>query len=104
MFLHPNSVDEHLHALLEEIHGIIEDVRAHQLRISNAQCKTMEELLKVLRKMIEKQGKMLEEVLLGNRVRQLQYESTLDALAQQQRKIIEILEKWNLENNFITLN
>ena len=104
MFLHPNSVDEHLHALLEEIHGIIEDMRAHQLRISDAQCKTMEELLKVLRKMIEKQGKMLEEVLLGNRVRQLQYESTLDALAQQQRKIIEILEKWNLENNFITLN
>lgn len=104
MFLSPISVDEHVHVLLEEIHGILETVRAHQLHISNSQCKSMEELLNVLRKMVDKQGKMLKEVLLGNRVRQLQYESTLDALAQQQQKIIEMLEKWNSENNFITLD
>ena len=104
MFLSPTSVDEHVHALLEEIHGILEDVRAHQLKISNAQCKSMEELLKVLRRMIDKQGKMLNEVLLGNRVRQLQYEGTLNALAEQQQKVLNLLEKWTTENCFININ
>ena len=104
MFLSPTSVDEHVHALLEEIHGILEDVRNHQLKISNAQCQSMEELLKVLRRMIDKQGKMLNEVLLGNRVRQLQYEGTLNALAEQQQKVLNLLEKWTTENCFININ
>ena len=46
MFLQPNSTDEHVHSVLEEMHSILEDVRKHQLQISNAQCKTMETLLK----------------------------------------------------------
>ena len=104
MFLSPTSVDEHVHALLEEIHGILEDVRAHQLKIRNAQCQSMEELLKALRRMIDKQGKMLTEVLLGNRVRQLQYEGTLDALAKQQEKVMDLIEKWTTENCFINVN
>lgn len=104
MFLRPSFVDEHVHALLEEIHGILEDVRAHQMKISNVQCQSMEELLKVLRSMIDKQGKMLNEVLLGNRVRQLQYEGVLDALAKQQQKVLDLLEKWTTENCFINVH
>ena len=102
MFLSPSSVDEHVHALLEEIHDLLQSVKKHQLRISNVQCKSMDELVKVAAKLIERQGKVLEEVLLGNRMRQLHYEVTLNVLAKQQRKVLELVKKLS-ENSYISI-
>ena len=102
MFLSPSSVDEHVHALLEEIYNLLQSVKKHQLRISDVQCKSMDELVKVTAKMIERQGKVLEEVLLGNRMRQLHYEVTLNVLAEQQRKVLELIRKLS-ENSYISI-
>lgn len=104
MFLQPNSTDEHVHSVLEEMHYILEDVRKHQLQISNAQCKTMETLLKAIRKMVKKQSKVLKEVMIGNRTRQLHYEATLTAIAEQQRQILEALAKFTDDNAFVQLD
>ena len=103
MFTNPSCVDEHVHALLEEIYGILASVKKHQLRISEAQCKSMDELVKVLGRLVDKQGKVLNEVLVGNNMRQLQYETTLNVLAEQQRQMIELLTKWS-ENSFINIS
>lgn len=103
MFTNPSCVDEHVHVLLEEIHSILASVKKHQLRISEAQCKSMDELVKVLGRLVDKQGKVLNEVLVGNHMRQLHYETTLNVLAEQQRQMIELLTKWS-ENSFINIS
>jgi len=103
MFTNPSCVDEHVHLLLEEIYDILNSVKKHQMRISEAQCKSMDELVKVLGRLVEKQGKMLKEVLVGHHMRQLHYETTLNVLAEQQRQVIELLTKWS-ENSFINVN
>jgi len=103
MFTRPSCVDEHIHVLLEEIYSILESVKKHQLRISSAQCQSMEELIKVLGRLVEKQSKMLQEVMIGNRTRQLHYEATLNVLAEQQRQVLELLTKWS-ENSFISIS
>lgn len=104
MFQQPSSTDEHVHAVLEEMHSILEDVRKHQLQISNAQCMTMERLLKAVCKMVKKQGKLLKEVMIGNRTRQLHYEATLTAIAEQQRQIIDALRKFSDDYAFVQLD
>ena len=111
MFLRPNSVDEHVHGLLEDMHSILEDVRKHQLQISNAQCATMERLLKVVCQLIKKQSKMvkkqsdtLRELMLGNHTRQLQYEATLTAIAEQQAQMMDALAKMSDDAGFVKLD
>ena len=103
MFLRPSCVDEHVHVLLEEIYNILESVKKHQLHISNAQCQSMEELIKVLGQLVKKQSKMLQEIMIGNHTRQLHYEATLNVLAEQQRQVLELLTKWS-ENSFISIS
>ena len=103
MFLSTSSTDDHVHSVLEDMHSILEDVRKHQLQISNTQCMTMERLLKALKKMVKKQSKMLKEVMIGNRTRQLHYEATLSAIAQQQQQIIDVLSKFSEDNAFVQL-
>lgn len=103
MFLKPSSTDEHVHSVLEEMHSVLENVRKHQLQISNAQCATMERLLKAIRKVVKKQSKVLKEVMIGNRTRQLHYEGTLTAIAEQQRHILEALAKFTDDNAFVQL-
>lgn len=85
--------DEHVHCLLEEIHSILTSVREHQQRITNEQAKTMDAAVEVLGKMVERQGKMLKELKVNTHMRQIQYEATLNILAEQQRQMIELLEK-----------
>ena len=85
--------DEHVHCLLEEIHSILTNVREHQLRITNEQAKTMDAAVEVLGKMVKRQGKMLKELKVNTHMRQIHYESTLNILAEQQRQMIEMLEK-----------
>lgn len=102
MFTRPSCVDEHVHALLEEIYDILKAVKKHQMCISEVQCQSMAELLKVLGQLVEKQSKLLREVLIGNNMRQLHYEATLNVLAEQQRQVLELLTKWS-ENSFISI-
>tara|TARA_B100000519_G_scaffold201256_1_gene216323 strand:- start:6241 stop:6435 length:195 start_codon:yes stop_codon:yes gene_type:complete len=53
----------------------------------------MEAAVRVLSGMIQKQSKVLEEIKINAHQRQLQYEVTLNVLAEQQRQTIELLEK-----------
>ena len=62
----------------------------------------MDELVKVVSQLVKKQEKVLEEVLLGNKVRQLHYEATLNILAEQQQKMLRVLEK-NMEESFVNV-
>lgn len=66
----------------------------------------MEELVNVLGGMLKRQGKVLKEVLIGNRLRQIHYETTLNVLAEQQRQTIELLKKWtaSTEDDFVTIS
>lgn len=65
----------------------------------------MDELVNVLGGMLKRQGKLLKEVLIGNRLRQIHYETTLNVLAEQQRQTIELLKKWtaSAEDDFVTI-
>jgi hypothetical protein len=63
----------------------------------------MERLLKAIRKMVKRQSKVLKEVMIGNRTRQLHYEATLTAIAEQQRQIIEAFAKFTDDNAFVQL-
>lgn len=73
------------------------------------QCKSMDELVKVVHKLVKRQGKVLEEVILGTRVRQLHYEATLNILAEQRQKILSVLERnmdvleKNMEESFVNI-
>ena len=92
MFCSPQT-DEHVHSLLEEIFQILASVRKTQMNITQTQCKSMDAAVRVLSKMIDKQSKMIEELKINSNMRQLQYECTLNILAEQQKQIIELLEK-----------
>ena len=63
------------------------------MNITQTQCKSMDAAVRVLSKMIDKQSKMIEELKINSNMRQLQYECTLNILAEQQKQIIELLEK-----------
>ena len=92
----------HINSLLLELRSMLGHIKKHQLRISDAQCKSMDELVKVVSQLVKKQEKVLEEVLLGNRVRQLHYEATLNILAEQQQKMLGVLEK-TMEESFVNV-
>ena len=92
MFRWP-ATDEHVHCLLEEIHTLLSATRKHQLVLSNKQCDTMNKAIDILEKMLKRQGKILEEVLLGSKLRQVQYETTLNMIIEQQRQTLEFLQK-----------
>jgi hypothetical protein len=104
MFCSPAvQVDEHVHALLEEIFQILASVRKTQLNISQNQCKSMEAAVRVLTSMLNKQSKMIEELKINSNMRQLQYEATLNILAEQQRQTIELLEK-HFKDSYVNVN
>ena len=97
--------DQRVHSPLNEMRRILEDVKNHQMQISEKQCRSMDELVNVLGGMLKRQGKLLKEVLIGNRIRQIQYETTLNVLAEQQRQTIELLKRWtaSTEDDFVTI-
>jgi len=103
MFCSPAQTDEHVHSLLEEIFQILASVRKTQMNITQTQCKSMDAAVRVLSKMIDKQSKMIEEIKIGANMRQLQYECTLNILAEQQKQIIELLEK-HFKESFVNVN
>ena len=98
--------DQRVHSALNEMRRILEDVKKHQMQISEKQCRSMDELVNVLGGMLKRQGKLLKEVLIGNRIRQIQYETTLNVLAEQQRQTIELLKRWtaSTEDDFVTIS
>jgi len=102
MFCSPQT-DEHVHSLLEEIFQILASVRKTQLTITQNQCKSMDAAVRLLSKMIDKQSKMIEELKINSNMRQLQYECTLNILAEQQKQIIELLEK-HFNESFVNVN
>jgi len=101
MFCSP-QIDEHVHSLLEEIFQILASVRKTQMNITQTQCKSMDAAVRVLSGMIEKQSKMIEELKINSNMRQLQYECTLNILAEQQRQTIELLEK-HFKESFVSI-
>ena len=101
MFCSPQT-DEHVHSLLEEIFQILASVRKTQMNITQTQCKSMDAAVRVLSGMIDKQSKMLEEIKIGANMRQLQYEVTLNMIAEQQRQTIELLEK-HFKESFVSI-
>jgi hypothetical protein len=62
----------------------------------------MDAAVRVLSGMIEKQSKMIEELKINSNMRQLQYECTLNILAEQQRQTIELLEK-HFKESFVSI-
>ena len=101
MFCSPQT-DEHVHSLLEEVFEILASVRKTQMNITQTQCKSMEAAVRVLTSMLEKQSKMIEELKINSNMRQLQYEATLNILAEQQRQTIELLEK-HFNESFVSI-
>ena len=101
MFCSPQT-DEHVHSLLEEIFQILASVRKTQMNITQTQCKSMDAAVRVLSGMIDKQSKMIEELKINSNMRQLQYEATLNILAEQQRQTIELLEK-HFNESFVSI-
>ena len=101
MFCSP-QIDEHVHSLLEEIFQILASVRKTQMNITQTQCKSMDAAVRVLSGMIDKQSKMIEELKINSNMRQLQYEATLNILAEQQRQTIELLEK-HFNESFVSI-
>ena len=80
--------------MLEELFLQIRSVRKHQLEISNYQTKTMTAAINVLSKLVDRQAKILEEISISSKVRQLQYEALKELillLSQQQQKILKAL-------------
>jgi len=82
---------------------ILASVRKTQMNITQTQCKSMEAAVRVLTGMLEKQSKMIEEMKINAHQRQLQYEVTLNVLAEQQRQTIELLEK-HFNESFVNVN
>lgn len=72
------------------------------MNITQTQCKSMDAAVRVLSGMIDKQSKMLEEIKIGANMRQLQYEVTLNMIAEQQRQTIELLEK-HLKDSYVNI-
>ena len=72
------------------------------MNITQTQCKSMDAAVRVLSKMIDKQSKMIEELKINSNMRQLQYECTLNILAEQQKQIIELLEK-HFNESFVSI-
>jgi hypothetical protein len=103
MFCSPAQTDEHVHALLEEMFEILASVRKTQMNITQKQCKSMEAAVRVLTGMLDRQSKMIEEIKIGAHQRQLQYVATLNILAEQQKQIIELLEK-HFKESFVNVN
>jgi hypothetical protein len=102
MFCSPQT-DEHVHSLLEEMFEVLASVRKTQMNITQNQCKSMEAAVRVLSKMIDKQSKVLEEIKINAHQRQLQYECTLNMIAEQQRQTIELLEK-HFKDSYVNVN
>ena len=72
------------------------------MNITQTQCKSMDAAVRVLSGMIDKQSKMIEELKINSNMRQLQYECTLNILAEQQRQTIELLEK-HFNESFVSI-
>ena len=72
------------------------------MNITQTQCKSMDAAVRVLSGMIDKQSKMIEELKINSNMRQLQYEATLNILAEQQRQTIELLEK-HFNESFVSI-
>tara|TARA_B110000495_G_C22648844_1_gene384776 strand:- start:188 stop:448 length:261 start_codon:yes stop_codon:yes gene_type:complete len=82
---------------------VLASVRKTQMNITQNQCKSMEAAVRVLSKMIDKQSKVLEEIKINANMRQLQYEVTLNMIAEQQRQTIELLEK-HFKDSYVNVN
>ena len=64
------------------------------MEISNYQTKTMTATINVLSKLVDRQAKILEEIAISSKVRQLQYEALKELIlliSQQQQKILKAL-------------
>ena len=64
------------------------------MEISNYQTKTMTAAINVLSKLVDRQAKILEEIAISSKVRQLQYEALKELIlliSQQQQKILKAL-------------
>lgn len=87
------DTDFHIDALVQEIYDLLRSMKEHQMKISTKQVKSVETSVGILEKMMKRQGKIIDEIKKSSSMQQLRYEATLNILAEQQRQIIECLEK-----------
>ena len=94
--------DYHIESLVQEIYELLQSMKEHQLKISTKHVQSVEASVGILEKMIKRQGKIIDEIKKNAHMQQLRYEATLNILADQQRQILDFLQK-HADESFVNV-